>query len=182
MNLGPPGDASDGLKLATKRKPYYFRCPRCGSNEEFVRPSEEPSNLGCAILLFGGLLPALLYNASSGDRIQCTACWHLFNRPSMPWSPFARAVGWTTVGALLFAVPIYFAVPRSADSGSSMVMDALASLTILVVIAFWFAAYISTIVYRNKFALHYRIQPVSSQAVARRLREQSGKSTPPAED
>lgn len=181
MNLKPSGASSEGLQLPTKRKSYYFRCPHCGSNDEFVRPSEEASNLGCPILLFWGLVSALLYNTHSGDRIQCTACWHLFNRPSMPWSPFARAVGWTSVAVLLFVTPIYFVVPRPADSVSSLVMDALASLMMLLAVAFWFAAYISTIVYRNKFAEYYRTRPLSIEAFAKRLRERSGKPTPPTE-
>ena len=182
MNLQPQGDASDGLQPPAKRRQYYFCCPRCSSSDEFVRPSEESSNLGCAILLFGGLIPALIYGSSSGDRIQCTACWHLFNRPSMPWSPFARKVGWTSAVLLLFALPLFFIVPRPTDSVSSLVMEALASLVVLVAVAFWFAAYVSTLAYRNKFAQRYRTQPLSVEAFARRLRERSGEPALPSEE
>jgi len=58
---------------------------------EFQRPDEESSGLGCALLFFGGLIPALLYSSSTSNRVQCGKCHYIFGRPGLPSSQMANS-------------------------------------------------------------------------------------------
>jgi hypothetical protein len=84
---------------------YFFKCPKCGSDEEFIVPEDGGwgSDLGCLFLSFGGLIPAFLYSAAVRRRIQCTRCFYLFRQPPLPESSLARFAKWVIVIA---AVPI----------------------------------------------------------------------------
>lgn len=74
-------------KIAAPRK-YYFRCPHCGNDEEFVRPTED-GHLGCAMLLLGGLLAANHVNEYRKHRVQCVRCLHMFQQPALRVSAVA---------------------------------------------------------------------------------------------
>src|SRR6266511_3295106 len=86
---------------------YYFRCPNCGNDEEFVRPSEETSNLGCALFVFGGFIPYLLFAGHNLGRVQCSNCAHIFRQPPLPSSPLATFAGWILA---LTVIPVIVAV------------------------------------------------------------------------
>jgi hypothetical protein len=80
---------------------YYFKCPKCGNDEGFVKPSEENMNLGCLFLLFGQLFPALLFAHYTSGRIQCRKCFHVFRQPPLPVSPRSSFANGIIAAALL---------------------------------------------------------------------------------
>ena len=60
---------------------YYFPCPNCENNAKFHNLHESSSEgTGCAILFFGGILSALIYEDSRRKRIQCAKV--RFNLPT----------------------------------------------------------------------------------------------------
>ena len=67
-------------------KKYYFKCPRCKSDDCFKQVSERSNGTGCALFIFGGFIPALIYGASRAGRIQCSNCNHIFRQPALPQS------------------------------------------------------------------------------------------------
>jgi hypothetical protein len=70
-------------------------CPKCRSTRR-IKPQEGDSGgLGCALLLFGGLLPLLLFADYQRNRMICLECGHSFRRPSLPWSGTAKVVAWS---------------------------------------------------------------------------------------
>jgi hypothetical protein len=71
-------------------KRYYFQCPKCHRDDEFLPPSESPSSLTWMLFFFGGLLPALLYADARSHRVQCSNCHHTFRQPPLPRSGVSR--------------------------------------------------------------------------------------------
>ncbi len=81
---------------------YYFKCPNCKNNEQFTTPSESSSGLGCLLLFFGGIIPALLYADSTNRRIQCANCGHIFQQPPLPNSSVSKLAKWIVLILVLF--------------------------------------------------------------------------------
>jgi len=81
---------------------YYFKCPKCGNNESFTTLSEDENGLGCLILFFGGILPALFYTDARNRRIQCVTCGHIFHQPTLPESPVSKLSKWIILVLILF--------------------------------------------------------------------------------
>ena len=75
-------------------KKYYFNCPRCQSDDSFYQVSEEPARTGCALLIFGGLWPALIYWTFNAKRIQCSNCSHIFRQPPLPQTSISNLSVW----------------------------------------------------------------------------------------
>ena len=97
---------------------YYFKCPNCGSDERFVRPSEQSSSLGCLLFLFGGFIPALLFADYRWRRVQCLKCTHIFRQPPLPGTPLSHFAAWIaclTVIAMVVGVA-GFAAPELAPA------------------------------------------------------------------
>lgn len=160
---------------------YYFQCPHCGNDEKFVRPTEESSNLGCGLLMFGGLIGALLYAGHLRQRVQCVKCLYIFRPPPVPSAPVAKFAGW--IFALLFlsivtavffcfvdglagnlpSVPGIDLIEEVVAKQPRVIAYLLATVSILIVIACWVAAGISNIKYRKRFSQVYRVKPLSSQ-------------------
>ena len=69
---------------------YYFDCPKCRSNEDFAIVKTDEGALGCLLFLLGGILPWLLYEDSTRDRVQCANCGHIFRQPPLPRAPIAN--------------------------------------------------------------------------------------------
>lgn len=168
---------------------YYFRCPKCGSDEEFIKPSEESSNLGCAIFFFGGLIPALLFAADqTHGRIQCVNCAHIFRQPRIPVSPIAAFAGWIVA---LLIVPILIAViAGSADLASFLpsvpiiasMEDAikaeprlaayvLAFVLALIILVCWAAAFVSNSRFRKQLSTRCRLKALSPDELAQKQRD-----------
>ena len=96
---------------------YYFNCPHCGNNTDFVKPTERDSSTGCLLLLFGGFIPFLLFSSLAGKRIQCGRCKTLFAQPGFPANRSALLLGALagTLICVLFASVFFFALPGLAQ-------------------------------------------------------------------
>jgi len=97
---------------------YYFKCPGCGNETQFVKPTEQSDGNGCLMLFLGGIIPFLLFSGINGSRIQCTQCKTLFSQPSLPSSKPAKYIGLLAglVIILLFASVFYFCIPGLAET------------------------------------------------------------------
>ncbi|MHA3773850.1 hypothetical protein ACXR0O_20135 [Verrucomicrobiota bacterium sgz303538] len=163
---------------------YYFRCPNCGNDERFVTPHEQASNLGCALLFFGGLLPALVFANYTRNRVQCLNCGYIFRRPPLPSSPLATFAGWIVAVTLIPCVIalLLFASPEIADSlpsfsGIAALEEAIALkprlaayllvvLVTLILAACWAAALVSSAKFRKQLSGQYRLTPDTSRDAA----------------
>jgi len=97
---------------------YYFACPRCGNDERFAHPREQSSGLGCLILLFGGLIPALLFADAIRHRVQCVQCGFIFRQPALPRSSASRVAIYVILVVLSFAaLTIILAMDPELTSG-----------------------------------------------------------------
>jgi hypothetical protein len=169
---------------------YYFQCPKCGSDEEFVKPSEQSSDLGCALFLFGGIIPALMYADHTRSRVQCAKCAHIFRQPPIPGSPLAAFAGWM-MGLIILPVIIavfFFSFKELANLLPPLaVIDTieeaiarqprvaaylLALLFVLIVIPCWVAACVSNAKFRKQFATGHRTKPLASVEFAEQNRPQ----------
>lgn len=101
---------------------YYFKCPNCGSDDEFTLPKEESSGLGCLLFLLGGFIPALLYADFTQHRVQCSGCGYIFRKPPLPRTPLSIVTGWIigiiaifgVLTSILFAFPdVKYVMPHS---------------------------------------------------------------------
>src|SRR5436190_6664148 len=92
---------------------YYFQCPKCGNDEEFIKPTEEGSKLGSMLFVVSGLMSAILYLdflEYQRRRVQCVRCAHLFRQPAMPNSPVTKFARWilvVTIGSLIVALLMF---------------------------------------------------------------------------
>jgi len=152
---------------------YYFRCPSCGNDTDFVKPTEQDNNAGCLMLFFSGILPFLLLCSASSARIQCGRCKTLFAQPGLPSNKAARQIG-LLVGIIicvLFASVFFFAIPSLARllpvvPVFSVLEDAIlnqprVALYLLLVVSFlavfplWIAAAMITRKSHKKTKAHY---------------------------
>ena len=86
---------------------YYFKCPKCKSNEEF-KTIKERSDVGGLIFIFGGFIPALLYGDYTTRRIQCAHCGLIFRQPNFPRTSLSRLAVWNINLIVLFLIFIMF--------------------------------------------------------------------------
>lgn len=93
-------------------KPYYFRCPKCGSSERFIRVDEPRTFMVYLLLLLTGhLIFALLTGGPRPKRTQCGKCLYVFKCPALPsnpsnWKPLVIAVLSLSFG-LAMLLPLY---------------------------------------------------------------------------
>ena len=169
---------------------YYFRCPKCGNDEQFVKPSEQTSDLGCALLFFGGFIPALIFADHTSRRIQCSRCAHIFRQPAIPSSPLASFAGWilaltvvlftiavffycsSDLASLLPSIPVISSIEEAITIEPRVAAYLLSLLFILVVIPCWVAACLSNAKYRNQFSTEYHVKPLSSRDIAKQISPQ----------
>jgi hypothetical protein len=87
-----------------KMKRYYFKCPKCGSDSDFRKVKEEPTDAAAILFLLGHFIIAILYGLF-GDhwrRIQCAECGHIFRRPALRRSSVSKLSLTVVVLVLLF--------------------------------------------------------------------------------
>jgi rubredoxin len=89
----------DELKFAESRPPAIV-CPKCGATHGFRAAEVEQGNIGCLMLMLGGLLPYLLYRSSNREMLVCTRCHYVFE-PSAPVNPI---VAWIVLGLVIAAI------------------------------------------------------------------------------
>src|SRR4051794_7258011 len=88
---------------------YYFKCPQCSSDERFIEPSEQPSDVGSWLFLSGGLIAALTFANYKRQRVQCAHCGHLFQQPALPRSPIGKfAILIAAVTVILMSLALLF--------------------------------------------------------------------------
>ena len=95
---------------------YFFKCPGCGNETDFVKPTEHGNGSGCIMLFFGGIFPFLLFSSLNGARIQCDQCKLLFAQPSLPSNKSAIYLG-LLVGLIItviFVSVFFFCIPGLA--------------------------------------------------------------------
>lgn len=178
---------------------YYFQCPRCRNDEEFLRPSEETYPLGFRLFLFGGVLPALLFQHHTRHRIQCGQCTHIFQQPPIPRSPVAKFALWIIIATLLLftAAIFYFHFPEFTTLWPSLPViqsleDAIgahprvaayfiALLVGLMIISSWVAALVSNAAFRKHLSTQCRLEPRSPFDLEIQNRPASGLPEPHAQ-
>lgn len=89
---------------------YYFKCPSCGSDAEFLIPNEESQGLGLLLFLYGGLIPTLLYADTTCRRVQCAKCGYLFRQPTLPRTVVSRLAAWIIGIIFLFGLFTLFMI------------------------------------------------------------------------
>lgn len=96
---------------------YYFKCPRCGRDDGFTLPAEQSSGLGCLLLLFGGVIPALLYSDAQSHRVQCDSCGYIFRQPALPKTGVAKLATAILLVYIVAVIAALFLVcsPETAD-------------------------------------------------------------------
>ena len=72
-----------------KMKTYYFKCPSCNNDTSFENVRENTSNTGCLLYLFGGFIPLLIWGRSQRQKIMCSNCKLIFQKPPLPTSKLA---------------------------------------------------------------------------------------------
>jgi hypothetical protein len=70
-------------------------CRRCGSTSGFHPVEIGDNDTGCLMLMFGGLIPFLIYDSSRRDKIECESCGLIF-------CPVKRFTLWDFIGVVLF--------------------------------------------------------------------------------
>ncbi len=169
------------MKLANRMK-YYFNCPQCGQDEQFTSPVEE-SGLGCALLFFGGFIPALLYSDARFHRVQCEQCGYMFRQPTLPKTGVAKlavAILLTQVLAAGIAVtmlcnpdlarmvpqPVFLEDLRlmaSPNANAYVVLAMVTSVTIVVICLL--ASACSSMAYRLRLSKECELKPKRKKAV-----------------
>ena len=165
---------------------YYFRCPKCGNDEQFIKPSEQTDDLGCALFFYGGLIPGLLFANHASRRIQCTRCAHLFSQPALPSSPVASFAGWIValtivpivaavfvfcvpdLASLLPSIPVIATIEEAFAAQPRVAAYLLAVLLVLIVLFCWGAACLSNVRFRRRFSSEYLVRPLSPRDLAAR--------------
>jgi amino acid transporter len=175
---------------------YYFRCPSCGNDEEFIRPTEENANLGCGLLVFGGLIPFLLFAEHNRQRVQCARCANIFRQPRTPRTPLARFTGailctsfLLTVAAMFFGafaespdllpqLPILSWVERVIVSQPRVTAYLVTLLALVIFLSCWIAAAVSNSRLRKEMSDEYRLKVPSTREIARKAAREVPSETP----
>jgi len=155
---------------------YYFKCPLCRNDEHFKKPSEE-SSLGCALFVFGGLLPALVYADSMARRVQCGKCAHIFRPPPLPVSPLSKMATWfgliiavfllaavlltvfSDTTALIPTHPLLEETERLVSEHPRVVALTLVPLPVLLLIVALITSFLSNLRFRRQFRQEYETRP-----------------------
>ena len=163
---------------------YYFQCPKCGTDDEFVKPNEESFPIGSAILAPGGIFAALLIADHARHRTQCGKCAYIFRQPPIPRTQLASFARWmvSLTIILLFIAGIFFGV---TDGGSHIPpapvlseFEALIAakprvaawlivfLVLLICIPCWIGGWISNAIYRKHLSAVYSVKPPPAKQVS----------------
>jgi len=156
---------------------YYFKCPGCGSDEKFTRPSEQSTGLGCVFLFFGGFIPVLLYADAQSRRVQCETCGYIFRQPALPKTGvamLATGIFLTYIIAIAFAA-VLMSVPEVADSfpnpqfikdfvllmsGHAEALTLLAGIAVVATLLLSvFASAISSVAQRRRLSKEFELCP-----------------------
>lgn len=155
---------------------YYFKCPSCGSDDEFTLPREEPSGLGLSLFLLGESVSALMYADSVRRRVQCAKCGYLFRQPALPRTAVATLAAWVIGIILLLGLSIICLIvvpevmdlippsqalavieqfiseyPRVVLLGVLPLIAAILAILVVCVIASWASSHRARVELRKKF-------------------------------
>ncbi len=167
---------------------YYFKCPKCGSDEEFIVPESDSDGrgggLGCLLFLVGGFIPLFIYYyLSLGKRIQCTRCYFLFRQPPLPESPVAEFSKWVIVVAVvpvfaawlltsmpevianLPSLPGVEALEKEAVAQPRLIAYLLVAIILSVIVTCFLAQLISNSRLRNELSKKYILRPFTSRSL-----------------
>jgi rubredoxin len=163
---------------------YYFKCPNCGNDKQFVKPSEESSGLGFSLFLAGGIFSSLMYAEDKRARIQCTSCAHIFRQPPIPKSPLARFAGWIIalavtlvvtaafffsfpeLASLLPTIPVISTIEEAISTQPRVAAYLLVLLFTLIVVSFWLVACVINAKFRKQLSTEYCLKPLTSGELA----------------
>ena len=99
----------------SRRKPYYFHCPKCNQNEEFYAvDTEDETGRNLGLLLIGGLLPYLALSRPGGPKYLCEHCGHIFPKPEQPKAFVTHMIflGWFAFAVILIGCMIIYSIPE----------------------------------------------------------------------
>lgn len=161
---------------------FYFRCPKCGSDEEFVKPSEEKSDLGTNLLFIGGIMAASMYADHVRRRVQCGKCSYIFRQPPIPSATQAKFAGWILaltlipvlvavafvsfedLAALLPALPVIDTIEEAVTMQPRVAAYLIAVVVVLVGVTAWVAAVWSNFRLRRKYAAEFQTKPLPAKS------------------
>lgn len=145
---------------------YYFSCPNCGVDDGFVTPVDDSGDLGCLLLLLGGIIPFLLFANHQRGRVQCTHCYRIFHRPAVPRTSVAKFAGWVaawTIIALVAGLMLYTSAELAESLPETAVISAIEEtivaaprVTAYVVTAWAAGVLISCVIAANVANARYR--------------------------
>ncbi len=155
---------------------FYFKCPKCGNDEQFVRPNEK---LGFALYLGYGLL----FTDYMRARVQCMRCLYIFRPPPVPSSPLAAFAVWilgVTVISGIVAVVLFCAPPLAQALPAFSVIPVLeeailmqprvaayllGALFVLIPVSCCVAVMFSNAKFRKQLAKEYHLKPLSRRGL-----------------
>ncbi|MBN2310221.1 MAG: hypothetical protein JXR94_14700 [Candidatus Hydrogenedentes bacterium] len=157
---------------------YYFKCPNCGRNDDFVLPKDDSqTGLGCLLLITGGFLPAVLYSSAMAHRIQCGHCGYLFRQPALPRTAVSALATWIVAIVIVFslfsAIAVFNpgigrAIPDDwggaglervvAEHPRTMVITVVPMLALIVIVAL-VASAVSNYRVHKRLRKHFAVEP-----------------------
>lgn len=164
-------------------KPYYFKCPSCGNDHSFRKVHENSSDTGCLMLMFGGIIPFLIWNSSQSHKIICTKCDLIFRQPTPPVSQlasFATTVLMIIILSILFSILSIFLADTTYDLTNALHLSYIAQIVsenskavsigisalLVLLIPFCFISYIvSNYLHRRKLRKTLRLDVEYNQDV-----------------
>lgn len=167
---------------------YYFKCPGCGSDEQFIKPAESGAEPGVLTTFFGGAMTSYSLAEARRNRVQCGKCGRLFKLPPIPNSPVARLAHWIIMSLILFFLAggslllvksgeSYLPKVQWISEFSCIIADHpylvafwIVSLTVFLLLTSMLAALISNIRFTTRFQKQYKTRPESFRAVMREER------------
>lgn len=157
---------------------FYFRCPKCGSDEEFAKLDEESLSIGWP---FVSVYSTLLFHEEQRRRVQCMKCSYIFAQPSLPSSPAAKLAGVVFVLTVIMVVvavvlcvdpeiagalpsiPPIAAIEEAIAAWPRIAAWLIVALLLLIAIPCWIATAMGNAKLRKQLAAQYRLQPLSSR-------------------
>ena len=164
---------------------YYFRCPKCGNDEQFVKPAEQSGSYNGGFLGSGGIMGSLAFADYAASRVQCPKCFYLFRQPPVPRSSLGRFAGWMlifaivpTVAAALFLValsgagrwPSLAPIEEAVAANPSIAIYLVAVQFVLITIPSFIVMLVSDARYRKLLATQYRLYALSPREFAKENR------------
>ena len=158
-------------------------------------PSEESTGVGCLLLLFGGIFPALLYAEARSHRVQCDGCGYIFRQPNLPKTGVAKlatAILLVIIAAAATALVLICWPSLAADvpqpqmiqdlvllmadqTGVFVVLVAATSVAIFFICLF--AAAASSFAQRRRLSKEFEIRP-KRWALAKAHHQPAGQASP----